>query len=71
VSPTGVNVLWSVVDSTGTNTTFFKIQRSSDLKGWSDATMSTQSVTGTHNGSVSDFTTSTNQFYRMQLINFQ
>jgi len=71
VPPTGVNVLWSVVDPTGTNVTLFKIQRSSDLKGWSDYTMTTQTVIGTSNGSVSDFTSSTNQFYRMQLINFR
>jgi hypothetical protein len=70
-SPDSVNVLWSVVDPTGTNVTFFKIQRSSDLIGWSDYTMSTQTVNGTHNGSVSDVTSSTNQFYRMQLINFR
>ncbi len=70
-SPDSVNVLWSVVDPTGTNVTLFKIQRSSDLKGWSDYTMSTQTVIGTSNGSVSDFTSSTNQFYRMRLINFQ
>ena len=70
-TPDSVNVQWSVVDPTGTNVTHFKIQHSSDLIGWSDYTMTTQTVIGTSNGSVSDFTSSTNQFYRMQLINFR
>jgi len=70
VLPNSVNVRWSVVDPTGTNVTSFKIQRSPDLAGWTDYTMSTQMVTGSSSGSVSDFTTSTNQFYRMDLINF-
>ena len=70
-SPDSVNVQWSVVDPTGTYVTNFKIQRSSDLKVWSDYTMATQTVVGTHNGSISDVTSSTNQFYRMQLIDFR
>ena len=57
------------MDPTGTNVTNFKIQQSSDLKAWTDFT--TKTVTGTFNGAVGDATTSTNQFYRMQLINFR
>lgn len=71
-SPDSVDVQWSVVDPTGTNVTNFKIQQSSNLKAnWSDYTMATQTVTGTRSGSIADVTTSTNQFYRMQLINFR
>jgi hypothetical protein len=71
-APDSVNVLWSVVDPTGTNVTNFKIQQSSDLNtNWSDYTTSTQTVKGTRSGVIADVTTSTNQFYRMQLFNFR
>ena len=69
VSPDSVNVQLSVVDLTGTNVTNFKIQQSSDLKAWTDFVAIT--VTGTYNWTIGDGTTSTNQFYRMQLINFR
>ncbi len=65
-----IGVDFSIVDPTGTNVTSFTIQRSLDLVGWADYT-STLMVTGSTSGEVSDFATSTKQFYRMRLINFQ
>ena len=68
-SPDSVNVQLSVVDPTGKNVTNFTIQRSPDLKAWTG--FAARTVTGAFNGAVGDATTSTNQFYRMQLINFR
>jgi hypothetical protein len=39
------------------------------LKTWTD--FAAKTVTGAFNGAVGDVTTSTNQFYRLRLINFQ
>jgi hypothetical protein len=61
---------FSVTDPTGTNVTTFTIERSTNLVAWADLNQ-TQMVTGNTSGEVSDFATSTNQFYRMRLINFQ
>ena len=68
-SPDSVNVQLSVEDPTGKNVTSFTIQRSPDLKVWTD--FAAKTVTGAYSGVVGDVTTSTNQFYRMQLINFR
>jgi hypothetical protein len=67
-----VAVQWSVVAPTGTNVTSFTIQRSPVLNksnNWADYIAKT--VTGTVPGEASDLANSTNQFYRMRLINFQ
>jgi hypothetical protein len=69
VSPDSVNMQLRVVAPTGTNVTSFTIQRSPDLKTWTD--FAAKTVTGAFNGAVGDVTTSTNQFYRLRLINFQ
>ena len=65
-----IGVDFSIVDPTGTNVTTFTIQRSPDLVGWTNYTAILM-VTGSTSGEVSDFATSTKQFYRMRLINFQ
>jgi hypothetical protein len=59
----------TVVDPSGTNITTFVIQRSLDLKSWTNYS-ATVMATGSVIGEVSDFTSPTNQFYRIQLINF-
>ncbi|MGA2138530.1 MAG: hypothetical protein ABSH14_06685 [Verrucomicrobiia bacterium] len=59
----------TVVDPSGTNITTFVIQRSSDLKSWTNYS-ATAMATGSVVGEVSDFTGPTNQFYRIRLINF-
>lgn len=64
----GVGV--TVVDPSGTKVTTFVIQRSSDLKSWTNYS-ATIMATGSVIGEISDFTGATNQFYRIQLINFQ
>jgi hypothetical protein len=65
-----IGVDFSIVDPTGTNVTSFTIQRSLDLVSWPDYTAILM-VTGSISGEVSDFATSTKQFYRMRLINFR
>ena len=65
-----LGVDFSVVDPTGTNVTTFTIQRSTNLVAWADYSP-TQVVRGSTSGEVSDSATSTKQFYRMRLINFQ
>jgi hypothetical protein len=65
-----IGVDFSIVDPTGTNVTNFTIQRSTNLVNWVDYT-AMLTVTGSISGEVSDFATSTKQFYRMRLINFR
>jgi hypothetical protein len=60
----------TVVDPSGTNITRFVIQRSFDLKLWTNYSR-TVMATGSVIGEVSDFTGPTNQYYRIRLINFQ
>jgi hypothetical protein len=60
----------TVVDPSGTNITTFVIQRSSDLKSWTNYS-ATAMATGSVVCEVSDFTGPTNQFYRVRFINFQ
>jgi hypothetical protein len=64
-----IGVDFSIVDPTGTNVTSFTIQRSTNVVSWADYTAMLM-VTGSISGEVSDFATSTKQFYRMRLINF-
>ena len=59
----------TVVDPRGTNITTFVIQRSSDLKSWTNYSAAI-TVTGSVSGEVSDFVSLTNQYYRIRLINF-
>jgi hypothetical protein len=63
----GVGV--TVVDPGGTNITTFVIQRSSDLKSWTNYS-ATLVATGSVSAEVSDFMGPTNQYYRIRLINF-
>ncbi len=65
-----IGVDFSIVDPTGTNVTNFTIQRGTNLVSWADYT-AVLMVTGSISGEVSDFATTTKQFYRMRLINFQ
>jgi len=65
-----IGVDFSIVDPTGTNATNFTIQRSTNVVSWADYTAMLM-ATGSISGEVSDFATSTKQFYRMRLINFQ
>lgn len=65
----GIGVDFAITDPTGTNVTTFTIERSTNLVVWADLSP-TQMVTGSTSGEASDFATSTNQFYRMRLINF-
>jgi len=64
-----VAVEFEILDSTGTNQTSFLFQRSSDMVHWSNYS-SAVTVTGTISGEITDMLTSTNEFYRMRLINF-
>ncbi len=64
-----IGVDFAVIDPTGTNVTTFTIQRSTNVVSWADYS-SMLMVTGSVSGEVSDFATSTHQFYRMRLINF-
>ena len=67
-----VAVQWSVVAPTISNVTTFTIQRNPDVSNsnkWVDYIGKT--VTGSVPGEVSDLANSTNQFYRMRLINSQ
>lgn len=65
-----IGVDFSIVDSTGTNVTSFTIQRGTNVVSWADYTAILM-VTGSISGEVSDFATSSKQFYRMRLINFR
>ena len=69
--PASMGVPWIVVHPTSTNSTSFTMQQSSDLKAWTDGISITITGIGTHAGEVGNLASSTNQFYRMRLINFQ
>jgi hypothetical protein len=73
-SDNSIAVQFAVRDPTGTNATTFAIEESTDGTNW--ANLSTITVTGNFpvagvgSAEISDFATSTTQFYRMRLINF-
>ncbi len=73
-APNGVGVRFAIRDPTGTNVTTFAIQRSLDLTTWTNYSTMTVTgnypITGVGSAEIGDPTTSTAQFYRMQLINF-
>jgi hypothetical protein len=66
-----VAVKYAVSDPTGTNTTTFVIQRSSDLTNWVDASQTVNVIGSISAGEFTEFATNSTQFYRMRLINFQ
>ncbi len=66
-----IGVHFIVTAPTTNNLTTFTIQKSFDMKTWTDYSSSV-TVTGSLAPTVIvDFATATNQFYRMQLIDFQ
>jgi hypothetical protein len=66
-----VGVQFIVTAPTGTNLTTFTIQKSFDLKTWTDYSSSVTVTGSLPLTQISDFVAASNQFYRMQLINFQ
>lgn len=73
-SDRSVAVQFAVRDATGTNVTNLAFQRSFNLTSWGDYSTLTVTgnypVAGTGSAEISDFATSSNQFYRVRLINF-
>ena len=73
--PASMGVSWIVVHPTSTNSTSFMMQQNSDLKAtnlWIDSTSTiTVNGVGTHTGEAGNLASTTNQFYRMRLINYR
>lgn len=70
-SDNSIGVQFFVTAPTSTNISTFSIQKTFDLKTWTNYS---SSITITGNlplTEISDYATASNQFYRMQLINFQ
>jgi hypothetical protein len=66
-----IDVQFIVTAPTTTNLTTFTIQKSFDMKIWTNYSSSVTVTGSLPRTEISDFATATNQFYRMQLINFQ
>jgi hypothetical protein len=60
-----------VTAPTATNLTTFTIQKSLDMKSWTNYSVSVTVTGSLPLTEISDFVATSNQFYRMQLINFQ
>ncbi len=65
-----VDVRFLVNDPKGSDVTTFVIQKSFDLKTWTNYSSSVTVTGSLALSQVSDFVAASNQFYRMQLINF-
>jgi len=65
-----IGVQFTVTAPTGTNLTTFTIQKSFNMKAWTNYSSSVTVTGSLPLTEISDFATGTNQFYRMQLINF-
>jgi hypothetical protein len=65
-----IGVQFIVTAPTGTNLTTFTIQKSFNMKSWTNYSSSVTVTGSLPLTEISDFATGTNQFYRMQLINF-
>jgi hypothetical protein len=70
-SGNSVGVQFIVTAPTGTNLTTFTIQKSFDLKAWTNYSSSVIVTGSLPLTQISDFLAASNQFYRMQLINFR
>ena len=66
-----IGVQFFVTAPTGTNLTTFTIQKSFDVKAWTNYSVSVTVTGSLPVTEIADFITASNQFYRMQLINFQ
>lgn len=69
-SDKSIGVQFIVTAPTGTNLTTFTIQKSFDLKTWTNYSSSVTVTGSLPLTEISDFVATSNQFYRMQLINF-
>lgn len=65
-----VGVQFIVTAPTGTNLTTFTIQKSFDMKTWTNYSSSVTVTGSLPLTEISDYVATSNQFYRMQLINF-
>lgn len=70
-SDKGIGVQFLVTAPTDTNLTTFTIQKSFDLKAWTNYSSSVTVTGSLPLTEISDYVVTSNQFYRMQLINFQ
>ncbi|MGD1020086.1 MAG: hypothetical protein ABSA12_12305 [Verrucomicrobiia bacterium] len=70
-SDNSIGVQFIVTAPTTTNLTTFTIQKSFDLHTWTNYSSSVTVTGSLPLTEISDFATVTNQFYRMQLINFE
>jgi hypothetical protein len=70
-SAKSVGVQFLVTAPTSTNVTTFTIQKSFDLETWTNYSSSVTVTGSLPLTQISDFVAASNQFYRMQLINFQ
>ncbi|MGA2602940.1 MAG: hypothetical protein ABSG14_01800 [Verrucomicrobiia bacterium] len=70
-SDNSVGVQFLVTAPTSTNITTFTIQKSFDLMTWTNYSSSVTVTGSLPLTEISDFVVASNQFYRMQLINFQ
>ncbi len=66
-----IGVQFLVTAPTDTNLTTFTIQKSFDLKAWTNYSSSVTVTGSLPLTEISDYVVTSNQFYRMQLINFQ
>jgi hypothetical protein len=69
-SGNGIDAQFLVNDPKRTNVTTFTIQKSFDLKVWTNYSASVMVTGNLPLSQISDFVAASNQFYRMQLINF-
>ena len=70
-SDNSIGVQFCVTAPTSTNITTFTIQKSLDLNTWTNYSSSVTVTGSLPLTEISDFVVASNQFYRMQLINFQ
>lgn len=66
-----IGVQFIVNAPTGTNLTTFMIQKSFDMKTWTNYSVSVTVTGSLPLTQISDFVATSNQFYRMELIDFQ
>ena len=70
-SDNSIGVEFIVTAPTATNLTTFTIQKSFDMKSWTNYSVSVTVTGSLPLTEISDFVATSNQFYRMELINFQ
>jgi hypothetical protein len=70
-SDNSIGVQFLVTAPTSTNVATFTIQKSFDMKAWTNYSSSITVTGSLPLTEISDFAVASNQFYRMQLINFQ